>query len=135
MQDNEDPVRFKGHHSSSGSNKSPNHRITHTDPRTSRHQIRIIQSTEADLQQEGWRRWRSYLCSPFLCLCTRRSEDKTPEPPAAETAGRRTPGTGRPRRDARDASQGLTASRRSRSDLQTPAGRSARMSVQVESTA
>lgn len=39
MQDNEDPVRFKGHHSSSGSNKSPNHRrrahgnITHTDPR------------------------------------------------------------------------------------------------------
>lgn len=54
----------------------------------------------------------SYLCSPSLCLCTLRSEGyKTPEPPtgrAAQTAGRRTPGTGQPRRDARDASEGLT---------------------------
>lgn len=40
-QDNEDPVRFKGHHSSSGSNKSRNHRdvptgISHTQTRAHR---------------------------------------------------------------------------------------------------
>ena len=52
---------------------------------------------------------QSYLCSPSLCLCTLRSVgNKTPEPPAgraAGTAGRRTPGTGQPRRDT---SQRLT---------------------------
>lgn len=62
MQDDQDPVRFKGHHGlgSSSSNKSPNHRrrahgnITHTDPRAHLG-IRLglfWQSTEADLQQE-----------------------------------------------------------------------------------
>lgn len=69
----------------------------------------------------------SYLCSPSLCLCTRRSAGgRTRERQAgaaAETAGRRTPGTGRPRRDGSDTSQGPTASRW-RSELQTTRERS-----------